>query len=454
MHSLRGIAQSGSAPALGAGGRRFKSCCPDQSEQMKEKPIIIIGAGLQGLATANALLDRGEEVLLLERSSGVAQETSFANAGMLTPSHAQPWNSVDDIFNIIAGIGKKDSPMLLKIGQLPSLFFWGLRFLLNSSKSKYLSNTDNICNLAQHSLDLTKNIRKQYDFKYDHSSLGTMKIFRSESKFNKASKEAERLSDQGLTFKILDRQEVAEQEPFLGDILDKIAGGIIFPEDETGDAYKFCKELERVVREKGGRIHVNTEVKRIHFNNKKVNSVVTDRVEITASKVVLTSGSWVNDLLKNAEFKLPIKPVKGYSLTLDTLILDDVPKMAVLDEAIHTAITPLGHSLRVAGTAEFAGFNEDIHQKRIDYLYQTLESVYPSISSNLDLDEGDLWYGFRPMSSDGMPYIGPTKIEGLSVNVGHGHLGWTLAMGSADLLADMLLQKETKIEAKPFLPSR
>ena len=421
---------------------------------MKENPIIIIGGGLQGLTTANALIDRGEEVLLLERSSGVATQTSFANAGMLTPSQAAPWNSMADIINILSGIGKKDSPMLLKLDQVPSLFFWGMRFLLNSSKSKYRSNTENICKLAQHSLELTKQIREKYGFNYDHSTVGTMKIFRDESSFNKASKEVERLSDLGLTFKVLTNQEVVDQEPCLSDVSKKISGGIIFPDDETGDAYKFCKELETAIREKGGRIHVNTEVKRIHFNKGAVNSVVTDRVEIRASRVVLTSGSWTNHLLKNTRLNLPIKPVKGYSLTLDTSILKNTPKMPVIDERIHTAFTPLGYSLRVAGTAEFAGFNESIHQKRIDYLYKTLESIYPSISANLDLDKGALWYGFRPMSPDGMPYIGPTKISGLFVNAGHGHSGWTLAMGSGDVLADLMLKKKPNIEVKPFLASR
>ena len=194
--------------------------------------------------------------------------------------------------------------------------------------------------------------------------------------------------------------------------------------------------------------------KKILFNKRKVNSVVTDRVEINTSRVVLTSGSWTNNLLKNTRLNLPVKPVKGYSLTLDTSILNDAPKMPIIDEEIHTAFTPLGYSLRVAGTAEFAGFNEDIHQKRIDYLYKTLESIYPSIAANLDLDKGALWYGFRPMSPDGMPYIGPTKISGLFVNTGHGHSGWTLAMGSADLLADIILNKETKIGSEPFLVSR
>ena len=186
----------------------------------------------------------------------------------------------------------------------------------------------------------------------------------------------------------------------------------------------------------------------------KVNSIVTDRVEIKASRVILASGSWSNKLLSNTRLNLPVRPVKGYSLTLDISTLSDKPKMAIVDEGIHTAVTPLGYLLRVAGTAEFAGFSEEIHQKRIDYLNRTLENIYPSICSNLDLEEGSLWYGFRPMSIDGMPYIGLTKIEGLFLNTGHGHLGWTLAMGSADLLADIMTGKDPKISAKPYLTSR
>ncbi len=421
---------------------------------MKEDPIIIIGGGLQGLATANALLDRGEKVLLLERNSGVALETSFANAGMLTPSQAQPWNSVSDIISILSGIGKKDSSMLIKLREFPSLFFWGMGFLLNSSKSRYLSNTDNICRLAQHSLELTRKAREEYKLHYDHSSLGTMKIFRDELSFIKGKKEAERLIDHGITFTCLEVKDVVQVEPLLDDISDQISGGIIFPEDEVGDAYKFCTELEKIIRQKGGRIHVNTEVKKILFHKGKVNSIVTDRVEIKASRVILASGSWSNKLLSNTRLNLPVRPVKGYSLTLDISTLSDKPKMAIVDEGIHTAVTPLGYLLRVAGTAELAGFSEEIHQKRIDYLNRTLENIYPSICSNLDLEEGSLWYGFRPMSIDGMPYIGLTKIEGLFLNTGHGHLGWTLAMGSADLLADIMIGKDPKISAKPYLTSR
>tara|TARA_B100001167_G_scaffold172260_1_gene123897 strand:+ start:311 stop:1582 length:1272 start_codon:yes stop_codon:yes gene_type:complete len=421
---------------------------------MDEKQIIVIGGGLQGLATANALLDKGEKVLVLEREAGTGMETSFANAGMLTPSQAQPWNSVSEILKIISGIGKTSSPMLLKMNAIPSLFFWGLRFIRNSSKSRFNSNTDNICKLAKYSLQLTKEFRNENDLDYDHSEKGTMKIFRSESSLNKAIEEAERLKKFGIKYKVLSSKGVAEAEPGLADISDQILGGIFFPEDETGDAYKFCNELENLIREKGGRIHVNTEIKKILINKKSVNSIVTDRVELQANRVVVAAGSWSYLLLKKAGLNIPVRPVKGYSLTLDTAGLKNAPGLAIIDEDVHTALTPLGNRIRIAGTAEFAGFNDDIHEKRIDYLNDMLESVYPSLFSELNHEEGTLWYGFRPMSPDGMPYLGSTRIKGLYLNTGHGHLGWTLAMGSAAILSDLITKRDTKIDSSPYLASR
>ena len=186
----------------------------------------------------------------------------------------------------------------------------------------------------------------------------------------------------------------------------------------------------------------------------RVNSIVTNRVEIQTKRVVVAAGSWSYLLLKNLGLSLPVRPVKGYSLTLDITGVKDVPSLAVIDEGVHTAITPLGNRIRIAGTAEFVGFDDDIHEQRIDYLSNMLQAIYPSFYSKIDLEESTLWYGFRPMSPDGKPYIGQTKIKGLYLNTGHGHLGWTLAMGSGALLADMMIGNKTEIDSNPYLATR
>ena len=168
----------------------------------------------------------------------------------------------------------------------------------------------------------------------------------------------------------------------------------------------------------------------------------------------MCAGSWSRDLLKQLRLNLPVRPVKGYSLTYETTGLNNKPNYAIVDESIHTAITPFENRIRVAGTAEFVGFDDQIHPKRINYLNSMLENVYPNLFGQIDLNEGKIWHGFRPMSADGLPFIGKTKIEGLFVNCGQGHLGWTLAMGSANLLADEVQNRKSEIDINPYLAKR
>lgn len=421
---------------------------------MDKDTNVIIGGGLQGLATANYLLDRGEKVLLLEKEEGVALATSYANAGMLTPSQAMPWNSVTDVLQILSGIGRSDSPMLINLRYLPSLFFWGFRFLANSIPSRFLRNSRNSFLLASYSKDLTGEMRSLHNLNYDQSEKGTMKIFRSQKSLDQTINIAKNLSELGLELTIMDRDKLVKAEPALKKISEQLKGAIFYPLDEIGDAYKFCKELEKIIREKGGRIHVNTEIKNILVNKKAINGLVTDRVEIRAKNIIVAAGSWSYLLLKKLGLSLPVRPAKGYSLTLNTAGSNNSPKLAILDDSIHTAVTPFKNRIRIAGTAEFTGFNDFISQQRIDYLFNVLKKVYPDLYSEISPEEGSVWCGFRPMSPDGLPYIGETAIKGLYLNVGQGHLGWTSAMGSGALLADLIVGRKPIIDPSPYLANR
>ena len=422
---------------------------------MEKDQIIIIGGGLLGFATANALLDRGEKVLVLERNSETATSASFANAGMLTPSQSTPWNSPSNITNILLGIGRKDSPMSVSFGAIPSYFFWGLRFILNSSPSKFKRISKDIFSLAKYSKDLTEKIRNLEEFSYDESTDGTIKLFRDPERLQKSIALSNHIYGQSNVIEVLNQKEVIELEPALNKVRKGLVGGIYYKDDEIGDAYKFCKALEEIIRSKGGRILVNSNIKKILLNKRKVNSVVTDRAVLQAKRVVVCAGSWSPILLKELGIKIPVKPVKGYSLTYNTAGIRNTPKLSVIDEGMHIAITPFANRIRVAGTAEFAGFNDEIHPKRFNYLNSKLNEVYPSIFSKVkDDEEAEIWFGFRPMSADGLPFIGESKVKGLYLNTGHGHLGWTLAMGSADLIADQIVGAETQIDSKPYLVSR
>ena len=422
---------------------------------MEKDQIIIIGGGLIGLATANALLDRGEKVLVLERNTETASAASFANAGMLTPSQSTPWNSPSDIANIFSGIGRKSSPMSVSIKTIPSYFFWGLRFMFNSTSSKFERISRDIFSLAKYSKDLTEKIRNLEEFTYDESTDGTLKLFRDSERLQKSISLSNRIYGESTAIEVLNQKEVIDLEPALNKVRKGLVGGIHYKDDEIGDAYKFCKALEAIIRSKGGRILVNSNIKKILLNKRRVNSVVTDRAVLQAKRVVICAGSWSPILLKEVGIKIPVKPVKGYSLTYSTAGIINTPKLSVIDESIHIAITPYINRIRVAGTAEFAGFNDEVHPKRVNYLNSKLNEVYPNIYSKVkDDEEAEMWFGYRPMSADGLPYIGESKIKGLYLNTGHGHLGWTLAMGSADLLADQVVGAETQIDFKPYQANR
>ena len=399
---------------------------------MNDKQIVIIGGGLQGLATAFTLLNRGEDVLILERDEDVATAASFANAGMLTPSQSSPWNSPNDILQILKGIGKKDSPMSLNPLTIPSLFFWGMKFLINSTPTRFDRITSNLFSLGNYSKYLTQKIREEFDMSYDESLLGTLKIYRDAQNFDKASELQTKMFSGNKEFSILDTESLTNLEPALKEVRHDLAGGIHFPNDETGDAYKFCKKLEELIRSNGGRILTNTNINKILVNKGRVNCVVTDRAILQTKRVVVCAGSWSRNLLKQMKLNLPVRPVKGYSLTYDTAGLNNKPNISLVDESVHTAVTPFQNRIRVAGTAEFVNFDDSIHPKREKYLNKMLESVYPSLYKQIDKTSGKIWHGFRPMSADGLPFIGKTKIDGLFVNCGQGHLGWTLAMGSAE----------------------
>jgi D-amino-acid dehydrogenase len=308
--------------------------------------------------------------------------------------------------------------------------------------------------LGAYSKDLTKDFREKSKLSYDESDKGTIKIYRNQDNLEQAISLQERIFKGHKNLELLNTKQLIEKEPQLNEIKGKLVGGMYFPDDEIGDAHKFCKNLEDLVRNNGGRILTNTKINKILVNKGKVNCIVTDRAILQTNRVVICAGSWSRDLLKQLRLNLPVRPVKGYSLTYETTGLNNKPNYAIVDESIHTAITPFENRIRVAGTAEFVGFDDQIHPKRISYLNSMLENVYPNLFRQIDLNEGKIWHGFRPMSADGLPFIGKTKIEGLFVNCGQGHLGWTLAMGSANLLADEVQNCKSEIDINPYLAKR
>ncbi|WP_321393941.1 D-amino acid dehydrogenase [Emcibacter sp.] len=417
--------------------------------------VVIIGAGLQGVTTAYFLSKAGHDVTVLERRETSGQETSFANGGILTPSMSDPWNAPGCWKEMLTTIGQEDSPLLIRPKALPGMIGWGMKFLANSNPKTYLNTTFNNFILAQYSVQIMHSIRAETGIQYDSSTRGTLKLYSDPELMTRKSVLLEQVSERGLRFQKLSREQVISREPALAIGAGRLAGGFFFPDDESGDAFMFCQALMEETRRLGVKYIFNCTVNSLVTSNHQLLKVITNKEDHTPDGVILATGTFGGQLARQLGTRLPIQPVKGYSLTLPVEGKNIVPKLPVVDDGLHAAITPLGDRIRVAGTAEFAGFDQTLSNARIENLRDILATVYPHLDDRVHRDKGEAWCGFRPMSADGLPLIGKLgSMENVYINAGHGPLGWTMAAGSARLLSDMITGRETEIDLSPYSPDR
>ena len=415
---------------------------------------IVIGGGLIGLSTARALIDRGETVKIVEARDGVALEASFANGGLHTPSMSEPWNSPGVLQHLAASLFDPHSSMKLRVTAIPSLLFWGLGFLRNSTADRFFAACEHNFRLADYSLRKTLQVTEKRKLTYDFGKGGTLSVFRHARDMTMQRKIAARLSALGMACHELKPDAVVEREPALRPIRPHIVAGIWYPDDVRGDAHKFCQELARTILQDGGEIETGVSVARIRKRAGKVVGVETGSGEMPAERVVVAAGVHSPALLKSVGEYVPVKPAKGYSVTIDATDLKGLPSIPVQDDSMHAAVTPIGNRIRLVGTAEFAGFNQHIDAARIDNLFRLLDTLLPDVAGQVDRSSSVSWTNLRPMSNDGTPFIGPTRLPGLYVNTGHGPLGWTMAMGSGELLADLAVGRATGIDAAPYACGR
>ncbi|TPD59606.1 D-amino acid dehydrogenase [Emcibacter nanhaiensis] len=415
---------------------------------------VVIGAGLQGVSTAYYLSKAGLEVTVLEQQATAGMETSFANGGILTPSMSDPWNAPGSWREMLLTMGQEDSPLLIRPRALPGMIGWGIGFLRNSSPAIFHRNTLNNFMLSHYSVQMMKEIRRESDISYDFMPSGTLKLFSDEVIFAKKLVQLAPLAAQGLKFKPMTPAQIAKLEPMLAQGIDRIAGGVYFPDDESGDAHKFCQALMAETKQRGVRYHFNSAVTSLEQQNGRISAVCCGSAIHQADLFVLAAGCYSSGLLGKIRARVPIQPVKGYSLTFAGDGVKDMPRIPVVDDELHAALVPLGKRFRIAGTAEFAGFDRTLSKGRVDNLRDVIARVYPSLLDNLQDKTGEAWTGFRPVSPDGVPLIGRLGAENLFINAGHGHLGWTMAAGSARLLADIMTGQEPEIDSQAYRPGR
>jgi D-amino-acid dehydrogenase len=411
--------------------------------------VVVVGAGLAGLSVAHELARRGRRVCVIDAAEDVAMGASFANGGLLTPSMSDPWNSPGVHRHLFASLFDPHSAMKLRPSAIPSLMFWGVRFLANSRPADHRRSTIAVYSLAAYSLAAMHELREGLGLAFDSASRGSLKLFRSQAAIEACLPVNRLLEEQGMKLELLDRRATFEAEPQLSPIGDEVAGAILYPGDACGDARLYCQALQAEIERQGGEIRLGTTVTRVMRSAGAVEGVATSRGRVFAPAVVVAAATASDRLTREHGVRLGIRPAKGYSLTVEGGD-GPIPAMPVVDDALHAAITPLGSRLRIAGTAEFAGEDKRIDRARIENLVGLLGAVYPEIRARIRMEEAVPWCGLRPMTADGLPYVGPAPLKGLWVNAGHGHLGFTLAAGSARMLADLMDGRQPEIDPAPF----
>jgi len=419
--------------------------------------VVIIGCGLAGVTTAWFLRQRGVDVVVVEREPAPARQTSYANGSMITPSLADPWNAPGAFSTLLGSLGKEDSAMLLRPASLPSLLVWGLQFLRNSSEPRFLASFLANVRLALYSQQvmqtLLQGLAGAHALNFDYSPDGIVKVYSDQASLRRGLEVASWLRQAGIEHHALDHDALMSLEPALIPGGDRLAGGIHYPQDEVGDARLFCEQLHQRATDAGVDFRFSELVLGVEHKRKRIVSIRTSREQLRADVFVLAAGSSSWPLGKTFGVKVPVRPAKGYSITVPTMTEAPLPHYAIVDEALHAAVVPLGRDrLRVAGTAEFAGFDRNLNPARVANLTALLGRIYPQLEPAQAA--ADAWCGLRPMTADGRPLLGATRVSNLFLNTGHGPLGWTLACGSGQLLADLITGEQTDIDPAPFAASR
>ncbi len=415
------------------------------------KRTLIIGGGLIGVTTLHELAARGREVVLLEARDGLAEGASQANGGMATPSMPEPWNSPGVWRHLAASLFDPYAAMKLRFKAIPGLAFWGLQFLHGAQPRLHHAAAVANFALARYSLDRIRALTEQFGLDYDGADCGTMKIFESREAMTEPRRQAELLHSLGQPFEDLDTDGAIAHEPLLASVRERIAGALFFPADRVGDARKFTLQVAEHARRAGGDVRCGAGASELICERNRVTGVkLNTGEEMRADDIVVATGVDAPALTGPLGVRPPIQPAKGYSLTLTPPAGAVLPGLPVLDDAMHAAVVPLGERIRLVGTAEFAGADRTLRETRIDNLYRLFQRLLPDLAAQTPLSEGAPWTGLRPMSADGPPFIGPTKVGGLWLNCGHGHLGWTMSAGSASLLADQMEGVATAIDPSPY----
>ncbi|MCA0210247.1 MAG: D-amino acid dehydrogenase [Proteobacteria bacterium] len=406
--------------------------------------VAILGSGVIGVASAWYLTEAGHEVVVIDRQPGPALETSFANAGEISPGYASPWAAPGIPQKAIRWLMMHHAPLILQPAVDREMLGWLFAMLRNCTSARYAVNKARMVRLAEYSRDRLIALRADTGIAYDERMQGTLQLFRTQKQLDGIAKDIAVLRAGDVPFEVLDREGCIAVEPGLAAAREKIVGGLRLPGDETGDCFKFTGALAAMAAERGARFRYGETIRSLAVEGGRVVGVETDRGRITADRYVLALGSHSAAILRPLGLRLPVYPVKGYSITVPIVDAARAPESTLMDESYKIAITRLGDRIRVGGMAEISGYNNALPERRRATLVHSLTDLFPGAG---DVEAASYWSGLRPMTPDGTPVIGATPYDNLFLNTGHGTLGWTMACGSGRLIADLVSGRPTEIEA-------
>jgi D-amino-acid dehydrogenase len=412
--------------------------------------VIVLGAGIVGVTSAYQLAKAGHEVVVIDRQQGPALETSFANAGEVSFGYCSPWAAPGIPMKAMKWLFMQHAPLILRPKLDAAMLDWLVRMLSNCTSGRYAINKSRMLRLADYSRIALAEVRSETGIAYDERMQGTLQLFRTQAQLDASAKDVKALAADGIPYEVLDRDGCIRTEPALSHVREKIVGGLLTPKDETGDCFKFTNELAARAQALGVRFAYGQQIERLDVEAGRVRGVVTDRGVVSADAVVVALGSYSPLLLKQFGIRLPVYPVKGYSLTIPITDASRAPESTVMDETYKIAITRLGDRIRVGGMAEISGYTNDLGLARRRTLEHSVMDLFPGG----DATKGSFWSGLRPMTPDGTPVIGPTKIAGLFLNTGHGTLGWTMSTGSARVVSDLVSGRKPEIDATDLAVAR
>jgi D-amino-acid dehydrogenase len=405
--------------------------------------IIVLGSGVIGTSTAYYLAEAGHEVIVVDRQEGPGLETSFANAGQVSPGYSSPWAAPGIPLKALKWLFMRHRPLFIWPMPDPDKVCFGLMMLRNCTSARYELNKSRMVPIAEYSRDLLRELRAKAGIAYDERSKGLLQLFRYQKQLDGTGKDVAILEKFGVPYELLDAEGCIRAEPALGLVREKFVGGLRLLGDETGDCFKFTNALAALCRQLGVEFRYGTPIDALLTEDGRVTGVATANGTVTGDTYVVALGSYAPLLLRRIGIDLPVYPVKGYSITVPITDPTGAPESTVMDETHKVAITRLGDRIRVGGMAELDGYSTKLRPSRRATLEHVVTDLYPKGG---DVTKASFWCGLRPMTPDGPPVIGKARHANLWLNTGHGTLGWTMSCGSGRVLADLISGRKPAID--------